>query len=164
MPKLLLSINQPKIDEVISFIEDVIDRIDDHNEAVNPCKDIVTVSKARYRECFPQSAEVRDASATLIDWDCQKSPLSPNPPAVKKGNGQEPGYNYQCEEINNNWSSTVWEAVHCWQYWQGGSKTHEGYGDLPIPSGVVDNLFMLLSALSKHKREIEQEMAEVCQR
>ena len=41
---------------------------------------------------------------------------------------------------------------------------HEGNGDLPIPSVIVDNLFMLRSVLSKHKCEIEQDMAEVCQR
>jgi len=35
--------NQQKIEEATSFVEDLIDNIDDHNDDVSPCKDIVTV-------------------------------------------------------------------------------------------------------------------------
>ena len=166
MPKLLLSINQAKIDEAISFIEDVIDKIDDHNEAVNPCKDIITVSKARYGECFPQSAEVRDASATLTET--VRNPLFHQiPQLLRKATDKNPVIITSVRKSTTTGrlqfgkqyivDSTDKEAVRI-------HYEHEGNGDLPIPSGVVDNLFMLLSVLSKHKREIEQEMAEVCQR
>lgn len=43
------------------------DRIDDHNQDVNPCKDIVTLSKSRYKEWFPKLAEVFNTNATLTE-------------------------------------------------------------------------------------------------
>ena len=67
IPKFLLSFDKKSVSEAITFIEDLIDDIDDHNQNANPCKDIVTVSKERYDESFPKLAFVFDKNSL-----CQK--------------------------------------------------------------------------------------------
>ena len=59
IPKFLLSFDKQSVSEAITFIEDLIDDIDDHNQNANPCKDIVTVSKERYDESFPKLALIK---------------------------------------------------------------------------------------------------------
>lgn len=140
----------------------MIDKIDDYNEAVNPCKDIVTVSKARFGECFTQSTEVFDANATLTET--VTNPLFHQIPqlltdknlviiiSVRKST--TPGHLQFGKQYIVDSTDKEELRIH---------KEHEGNGDLPTPSGVVDNLFMLLSVLSEHKREIEWKMAEVAE-
>ena len=166
MPTLLQSMNQPKIDEAISFIEDVIDKIDDHNQDVNPCKDIVTVSKARYEESFPESAEVFDANATLTETVANPQ-FDQIPQLLSKATDKKPVIITSVRK-----STTTGRLLFGKQYTVDSTDKegvrihyeHEGNGDLPIPSLIVDNLFMLQGVLSKHKCEIEKDMAEMCQR
>lgn len=61
------SSDQKDIKAAADFIENMIDEIDQHNEDAAPCKDIVTVCKAKYEESFPASANVCDRNATMLE-------------------------------------------------------------------------------------------------
>jgi len=166
IPRLLQSISQLKLDEAISFVEDLIDNIDDHNEEVSSRKDIVTVPKARYEECFPESAEAFDTIATIPETVTNPQ-FDQIPLLLQKASDRKPvvitsvrkstttgrlqfGKQYVVDSANEEGVQIHYE--------------HEGSGDLPIPTEVVDNLFRLRGALNNRKVEITQELAEVCQR
>lgn len=73
--------NEVQIRESISFVEDIIDEIDDLNSDSLPCKDIIPISKSQYEESFPEYAEVFDTCATEYEvvknfkFDCIHSLL-----------------------------------------------------------------------------------------
>lgn len=65
MSDILSSDDLVKIAAAIDYIECVIDDIDELNDDVQPFKDVIAVSKERYKECFPENACVLDTNATI---------------------------------------------------------------------------------------------------
>ena len=166
MPQLLQSMNQQKIEEATLFVEDLIDNIDDHNDDVSPCKDIVTVSKAQYEESFPESAEVFDTIATISEAITNPQ-FDQIPPLLHGASNKNPVVITSVRKSTTTGSLRFGKQYIVDSANKDGVKIHyehEGNGDLPIPTELVDNLFMLRSLLINRKSEIKQEMEEMCER
>lgn len=164
--RLLLSFDRKSVEEAVILIENVIDDIDDHNQDANPCKDIVTVSKARYRESFPASVQVFDKSFTtpevvtnpkfdqipkLLQARSNRSPVVITSVRKSTASGQlRFGMQYIVDGADKEGVRIHYE--------------HEGNGDTLIPKKITDNLFSLRNVLAKRDSSLEQEKQEVCMR
>ena len=156
IPKFLLSFDKQSVSEAITFIEDLIDDIDDHNQNANPCKDIVTVSKERYDESFPKLAFVFDKNFALLtnpEFDQIMSLLN-------KRSSKNPLV------ITSARKSTVSDQLQFGnQYIVDGCANgvrihyeHEGNGDILIPKIIIENLFTIRNLLQKRSSELRQEL------
>ena len=56
-----------ELQESITFVENIIDEIDDLENDARPCKDLISVSRSQYEESFPEFAKVFDTNATEFE-------------------------------------------------------------------------------------------------
>lgn len=166
IPKLL-SFDQQKINEAITFIEDLIDDIDEHNQDANPCKDIVTVSKEKYEGSFPKSAIVFDKNFTVPETIINPE-FDQIMPLLNKRSSRNPlvitsarksmisdqlqfGKQYIVDGCDKNGVRIHYE--------------HEGNGDILISKIIIEKLFTIRNFLLRKKSELTQELTqEICMR
>lgn len=160
LPNLLLCGSTFNLEQAIAFIEEVIDEIDDLSDDVRPCKDIIEVSKAQYKESFPEYAEVFDTNATeseivsnfkfdeipfVLRKASRKSPVVIT--SVRKSDitGQlRFGKQYVVEGAEKNLIKIDYE--------------HDGTGDFAVPNHVASNLFTVRTLLTNQKSLIEKDL------
>lgn len=164
--KLLRSFDQQIIKEAATYIEDIIDDIDDHNQDASPCKDIVTVSEGKYKESFPKSAHVYDQNSTIPE-------IVINPEFQQITQLLQECSNRNPVIITSVRKSTVSDQLQFGKQYvvDGADKEgvrihyeHEGNGDVLIPKKIIDILFYIRSMLEERCSELEKENKEICMR
>lgn len=163
MKMLCQSTHIGEIEGAISFIEDIIDEIDDLNNDVRPLKDIISVSKSQYEESFPTISRVFDTCATeseiVTNFEFDQLPLLLKHSSIKNpvvitsvrksdiSNQLRFGKQYVVISADKDEIKIDYE--------------HEGTGDFQIPSGVSTHLFTLRNLLAKRISSIE---CDICQK
>ena len=135
--------DQSRVESALSFVEDIIDEIDDLNQGIQPQKDIITVSESQYNDSFPAFAEVHNENVAL-----QEIVLNPSfadvPELLKKHSVKQPVILTSVRK-----SSVANQLQYGKQYivdscCKDGVKIHyehEGSGDTPIAAQVIEILF-----------------------